>query len=640
MHPTYRPEIDGLRALAVVSVLIFHLNPVWLSGGFIGVDIFFVISGFLITNIIRTKLLKNEFSFSEFYARRAKRIFPALFIVLIISSLFAYISLPPEEFKSFFKDLRYVLLQFGNVHFSNDLDYFSQGLAASPLLHTWSLGVEEQFYLLWPLLLFISFKWLSPALRAPVFLACLIGSIALSEALLTIDAKQAYYMVYSRGWELLLGGILVFGKLPEITRKRTADITSVLTLGIIVGCLLIYSESDFPGLKALLPVAATALFIHSATHYKGIGHQLLCIKPALTIGLYSYSLYLWHWPLIAFTKTLTENALTLQAIVIITLVCFVLAGLTYRFIEQPFLKTTANTRKVLISSFCFIVFGVVASNTLKHFDYHPSRSAYAYDLNESLAINTQALCKKDFKATCTPYADGRYDLLLAGDSHGAHYAPLILHWAKRYNYRVKIITQGGCPTWLRENTVRESTVRESTVREKTVREARDSDTCLAKKQAFTTVLSKIKRRVFLAIKADQLASDYGVTQDYPFNGLINPALEGQSVTLLLQVPLLNQNPNSCLFKQNSRLNALINFKNKHEKSCIDTLKSQNMSGSNLLLEQLAREQKWQTYTPEPLNTHFVNDAGKLLYKDSNHLNIYGNLFLLEHFISRVKPQAL
>jgi peptidoglycan/LPS O-acetylase OafA/YrhL len=621
MHPAYRPEIDGLRALAVVSVLVFHLNATWLPGGFIGVDIFFVISGFLITTIISKELIRKEFSFSAFYARRAKRIFPALFTVLIACSLFAYISLPPDDYKSFFKALRYVLLQFGNVHFSQEVDYFAQGLSPSPLLHTWSLGVEEQFYLLWPLLLALSYKWVPQTLRPLLFLLALVSSLIASQILLSLDAKQSYYMVYSRGWELLLGGVLAFGKLPEIRQQKSADLVSIIALLIMLGCMLSYAERDFPGLKALLPVAAAALFIHSASLHKGIGHRLLCAKPTLVVGLYSYSLYLWHWPLIAFTKSLTGERLSSLSIIIITLACFLLAALTYKFVEQPFLKIKASKRSVIIASLCFIISGVVITNVLKHFDHHPSRSSHAYDLLESTAINTKNLCKESFKQTCAPYTDGSYDILLAGDSHGAHYAPLILNWAKVYGYRVRIITQGGCPTWLRINPNMKQ---------------QDSTVCIEKKKTFAQVLSKIKEHVFLAIKSDQILGDYGVSHD--LDALVNPKLKGHKVTLLLQIPLLNQNPNDCLFKENSRLAALISPFYKNDKNCLNETNNRSVASSNALLQNFAETKKWRAYTPSPLNKHFINSSGKLLYKDENHLNIYGNTFLSEHFMAFTLPK--
>jgi len=616
-HPAYRPEIDGLRAVAVISVLIFHLNSTWLPGGFIGVDIFFVISGFLITSIINKEFIKKQFSFSHFYARRAKRIFPALFTVLLVCSIFAYISLPPDEYKSFFKALRYVLLQFGNVHFSQEVDYFAQGLSPSPLLHTWSLGVEEQFYLLWPLLMALGYQWAPTTLRPALFIFILLGSLIASQLLLSIDANQAYYMVYSRGWELLLGGLLAFGKIPDITNKKTASLVSILTLLIILGCMLSYGEQDFPGLKALIPVAAAALFIHSAKLHKGIGHRLLSTKPALAVGLCSYSLYLWHWPLIAFTKTLTEKPLTHLSAGVICIACFALAAITYKYVEQPFQKFKPSQRSILIASLLCIIAGVAATNTLKHFGHHPSRSTHNNDPNESQAISTKTLCKKDFKANCTPYPDGSYDILLAGDSHGAHYAPLILDWAKSHNYRVKIITQGGCPTWLNVNTHSEKA---------------DSEICKTKKQQFSQTVREIKQQVFLAIKADQLPVAYNVNQAHELNALINPILNASlPTTVLLQVPPLNQNPNNCLFKQNSLFSALIGGLYKDETPCIDRIKNIDVTASNTILKALAKQKSWHAYSPSPLDKNFINADGKLLYKDQSHLNIYGNHYLSSHF---------
>jgi len=618
-HPAYRPEIDGLRAVAVISVLIFHLNPDWLPGGFIGVDIFFVISGFLITSIINKEINKKEFSFANFYARRAKRIYPALFAVLILCSVFAYISLPPDEYKTFFKALRYALLQLGNVHFSHEVDYFAQGLAPSPLLHTWSLGVEEQFYLIWPLLMALSCKWISPNLRPTLFSFLLLSSLITSQLLLSFDSKQAYYMPYSRGWELLFGGLLAFGRIPPINRKETADLASALALLVMLGCMLGYDEQHFPGFKALLPVMATALFIHSASHRKGIGHRLLSTKPALAIGLCSYSLYLWHWPLIAFTKILTDKPLSALSTGIICITCAALAKITYKFVEQPVQKLKLPPRSVLIASLLFIIAGVASTNILKRLDFHSSRFTHNHDLKEAQAIDTKALCKDDFKKSCTPYPDGSYDVLLAGDSHGAHYAPLILDWAKSHNYRVKIITQGGCPTWLQINSRTKKT---------------DSKTCIKRKQQVTQVLENIKQHLFFAIKASDLPSDYNIKQADEFEALINPLIkkpQKRKVTLLLQAPTLNKNPNNCRFKQSSRFNTLISGLYKDAPHCIDEINNINVASSNSLLKDLAGSNAWHTYSPSPLDHNFVNAQGKLLYKDKDHLNIYGNHYLSNHF---------
>lgn len=616
MHPAYRPEIDGLRALAVVSVLVFHLKATWLPGGFIGVDIFFVISGFLITGIINKEVARGEFSFSAFYARRAKRIFPALFTVLILSSLFAYISLPPDEYKAFFKALRYVLLQLGNVHFAQDVDYFNQGLFPSALLHTWSLGVEEQFYLLWPLLIVLCYKWLKPSSLPALFVLALISSLCLSQLLLTIDAKQAYYMVYSRAWELLLGGLLAFGKLPEVNSQKAADIASSLALMVMIFCLFSYEESSFPGVKALPPVAAAALYIHSANRYKGFGHRLLTNKVSLAIGLCSYSLYLWHWPLITFTKTITEEPLSSTSIVSLSITCLVLSALSYQYVERPFLKLKIHKRSVITLSLTCILIGVLASNLLKTLDRHPSRSDYSYDMNENAAIDIEALCRGKYQQTCTARADGNYDVLLAGDSHGEHYAPLILSWAQARNYTVKTITLGGCPTWLKQG---------ANLLEK------DSSTCRALKKELSQSLGLITGPVFVALKADQLPIAYGVHSAAALADIITPELKQRSVTLLLQVPLLNKNPNSCEFKQNSRFSAWIKILYTNEKSCLNEISNKQMFTSNTLLKQLANTLSWRNYTPEPLNEHFFNAEGKFLYKDEHHLNIYGNDYLAAHF---------
>ncbi len=620
MHPAYRPEIDGLRALAVVSVFLFHLEPAWLPGGFIGVDIFFVISGYLITTIISKELVSSEFSFARFYARRAKRIFPALFVMLVITGLFAFISLPPEEYKEFFKAMRYGFLQLSNVYFAQEVDYFAQGLYPSPLLHTWSLGVEEQYYLLWPLMLALVYKLVANKFLAPLFILALLASLWVSEWLLSVNAMHSYYMFYSRAWELLIGGALAFGMLPDIRSRRAADWASLAALLAMLVPMMMYVEQGFPGTKAVLPVVGAALFIHSANHCKGVAHRLFSAKPLLAIGVCSYSLYLWHWPLIAFTRSITDQALTGLDITLIVFACFALGALSYKYVERPFVKLKARSSRVIGVSLCVILCGVLVTNVVKRYDDHPARSSYLFDPEEVSSIDTKALCAGEFKGTCTTRADGTFDVILAGDSHAQHYAPLILSWARKNDYRVKIVAKGGCATWIKSNAKED---------------AEDPEECLDKKMQFQRALDQFQGRVFLAIRGDRLEESYGVRGADDISAIVLEELQAKNVTVMLQVPMLNKNPLNCRFKQESVLMRLIKPWYMASHDCMEGLVSANPGQSNRIIEQYAGRMGWATYTPAPLKNALQNANGKLLYRDMDHINVYGSRYLAEHFESAV-----
>lgn len=616
MHPAYRPEIDGLRALAVVSVFLFHLESTWLPGGFIGVDIFFVISGYLITTIIAKELAATEFSFARFYARRAKRIFPALFVMLAMTGIFAFISLPPEEYKEFFKAMRYGFLQLSNVYFAREVDYFAQGLSPSALLHTWSLGVEEQYYLLWPLLLAVVYKLVANKFLAPLFIVALLASLWVSEWLLSVNPMHSYYMVYSRAWELLIGGALAFGMVPQMRSKRAADWASLAALLAMLVPMLTYAEHDFPGVKAVLPVLGAALFIHSANCWTGIGHRLLSIKPSLAIGLCSYSLYLWHWPLIAFTRSMTEQPLSGFTMALIVLGCLALGALSYKYVERPFVNLKARNGRVIGVSLCVIVCGVLATNVVKRYDYHAARSSYTFDLEEVSSIDTKALCAGEFKTTCTARQDGGFDVILAGDSHAQHFAPLILSWARTNGYRVKIIAEGGCATWIKNHAKED---------------ADDPEECLEKKAEFRRALAQFNGRVFLAIRGDLLEESYGIRSVDDFSVIVLEKLQDKNVTIMLQVPILNKNPLTCRFKQESTLMSLLKPVYTVGDDCLEGVAAVDPEQSNHILQQYAERMGWATYSPAPLKNTVKNQNGKLLYKDLNHINVYGSRYLAAHF---------
>jgi peptidoglycan/LPS O-acetylase OafA/YrhL len=321
MNSNYRADIDGLRAVAVVLVVAFHAFPNLVGGGFIGVDVFFVISGYLITGLVLSGLNSSSFSFTDFYARRARRILPALTVVLAGVLAVGWWQLLPAAYRSLGLHAFAGALFFPNLLSWSEVGYFDAAAEAKPLLHLWSLGVEEQFYLMWPLLLVMLSKrrkWLMAALSIIVAASFIYSCYATPH-----QPAAAFYSPLSRLWELGAGGILAAANL----RATNRDSISFFGIALIVGSAIVFDRaSPFPGALALIPVAGTALVI-------GFGSKALGHKWPVSVGLISYPLYLWHWPLLSFAAIAgVTSGLAKAAIVAAS---FILAALTTALVERP-----------------------------------------------------------------------------------------------------------------------------------------------------------------------------------------------------------------------------------------------------------------------------------------------------------------
>ena len=338
----YRPELDGLRAVAVLAVILFHLG-FGVSGGFVGVDVFFVLSGYLITAIILADLNANRFSLKTFWMKRLRRLVPANYLLLIVTLCFGLCVLLPGELNSLVKTQVAQVLLFANFHFAFRIDYFDPIASLNPLLHTWSLAVEEHFYLLLPMLLGICFK---RSLRtvATVVIILLAGSFVFSLWRVHHEQALAFYLLPSRAWELLMGCSLAFvlksppTNPPSGIEQKVHYLTSLVSIGVLCYCFVTYDENTlFPGASALLPCLATAGVIYG-TRSKNLVSRLLSIRWVVGIGLISYSLYLWHWPIIVFTKIAFVPAPSPILAVGLVALCFLLAFVSWKYVEQPFRK--------------------------------------------------------------------------------------------------------------------------------------------------------------------------------------------------------------------------------------------------------------------------------------------------------------
>jgi peptidoglycan/LPS O-acetylase OafA/YrhL len=334
----YRPDIDGLRAVAIGAVVAFHAFPNYFKGGFVGVDIFFVISGFLISAIILRELEQRRFSYFSFYVRRIRRIFPALIVVSATVFAVGWYVLLPDEFRQLGKHLAAGAGFVSNIAFWNEAGYFDRASDTKPLLHLWSLGIEEQFYILWPLA--VGLLW--QRARTFVLIASIVGAVSfgLNIVLTSYDAASAFYLPVTRFWELMFGGVLAYiAAHRSVWIARFGEARSALGLMLIaVSIFWLTRDIPFPGYWALLPAIGAALIISAGPH-GWINRFILGNRLMVGVGLISYSLYLWHWPVLVFAKIVKGWVLTPTERVSAIVVSLALAVVTYLLIERPFRRS-------------------------------------------------------------------------------------------------------------------------------------------------------------------------------------------------------------------------------------------------------------------------------------------------------------
>lgn len=387
-HPKYRPDIDGLRAIAVLSVVVFHAFPGLMKGGFIGVDVFFVISGYLISTIIFENLDKGTFSFTEFYARRIKRIFPALLLVLIASYTFAWFALFADEYKQLGKHIAAGAGFVSNFVLWGETGYFDTSAETKPLLHLWSLGIEEQFYIVWPFLL-----WLSWKRKFNLFIVTII--VALISFVLNIkgvktDFVAAFFSPQTRFWELLSGSLLawitlykngachsvklkvdkwlvaaIYRNKIKSDGKTSSNVLSFIGLFLLAyGFLLINKNFTFPGIWAVIPVLGAVMII-AAGSKTWINRKILSHKVAVWIGLISYPLYLWHWPLLSFARIVESGLPDVNIRLLAVVLSIFLAWFTYVVVERPIRLGKHGKTKVTFLVLLMIIIGSVG-----YYTYH------------------------------------------------------------------------------------------------------------------------------------------------------------------------------------------------------------------------------------------------------------------------------
>ncbi|MCP3928802.1 MAG: acyltransferase [Bacteroidetes bacterium] len=677
MKIPYRPDIDGLRAIAVLGVLLYHLNHRLCPGGFTGVDIFFVISGYLITSIIIGEIQANQFSLTRFYERRIRRILPAYFFLLLFTSTFAYLILTPVALEQYGKAMSHSLLFISNFLFAEKIDYFAKTFNSSPLLHTWSLAVEEQFYLIWPLALSLIGASIFRRIFKFIFLIVLGLSFIISEVLAGAEPKLSFFMIYSRAWELGIGAMIALPFFPSPTSKKQIEFLSTIgILFILTSFLLVNNNSTFPGISASFAALGTAFIIYSGEfHERGYVHRILSLKPLVYIGLISYSLYLWHWPLITFTKYYFSRELYFYEMPILGTLSIIFAYLSFRFIEKPFRKripskklqkTTVTTssrtlfksRSIFIGALTVSIFLLGFSISVEKTEGLPFRFTHMDQPNLYSGNPFRESCHLSRPDTelnssekCS-YNYGKKKAIIWGDSHADHFMPALQSWAQNHNIELRQISKSACAPIVGEIEMYRLSHNKYT-RYSECENVNGKIMQLIEKENIEIVLlagrwahffpmtDSLNPEQYLLDATTNKPSDETTTKIFKENFLSMISTltdQGVEVIILGQVPFFTKNPAECyLIEETPIKNFIVDNPIPSIDVCSTAKREINMqlAGSLEFFLELHTIEDVTFFDPVPYFCDETDCRGmqknKILYSDSHHLNVEGAKFLAPFF---------
>jgi peptidoglycan/LPS O-acetylase OafA/YrhL len=450
---SYRPDIDGLRAVAVIAVILFHAGVPLVTGGFEGVDVFFVISGYLITGGILRDLERGSFRILAFYERRVRRIYPALLILLVMALAAGSVIFMPDELKDLGAEAATAVAFSSNILFWHQTDYFAGAAELKPLLHTWSLAVEEQFYLIIAPLMGWAYS-LGRRRAALVLLAILCGSFFASCLATRLDPAGNYYLPQYRAWELLIGSMLALGAVPQVRGRLAAELGAWVGMALLlIPMALLDRDSPFPAWNAVPTCIGTALIIRIGERHGTSAGRLLGLEPLRWIGLISYSLYLVHWPILAFARYQMLREPTPAEMAGLMLCMLALAYLSWRFVEIPFRRRKVPRRRLFGEAAIASAVVVIAGAGVFALQGLPQR------LGGSDRIPSTDVAQETETAGC--FLDGNWRawrgrscflthgsgpvIMLWGDSHANHYAPVLMAEDRIFPSKVLLYASTGCP---------------------------------------------------------------------------------------------------------------------------------------------------------------------------------------------------
>ncbi len=545
-HPSYRPDIDGLRAVAILLVLTFHCFPDLLKAGFIGVDIFFVISGYLISGIIFKNLEKNTFSFKEFYFRRIKRIFPVLILVLASCLIFGWFFCYPEEYLELARQSSAGASFLANFELLKESGYFDTAAETKPLLHLWSLSIEEQFYIFWPLLLWFSFKTKYNFLRFTILITIL--SFIVNLIIIKHHPEAAFYLPICRFWEIMIGGILAYLQLHHPHFNNNAKLKNYQSFAglalIITSLFFINRHQEFPGYWALLPCFGAFLIIAGGTNSL-VNRHLLANKLMVGIGLISYPLYLWHWPLISFATIIKGKQPLPEMMALVMVLSFVLAYLSYKFVETPIRHNNKNKNIIILVSVMLIIFiSGVAIIKLNGIENRTNAKKFLLIRTMNRGQATDYDCLNQYRqlgdiSYCRIVGDGAKKIFVIGDSHSqAIFNGYSQTLAK--DYQIIHIADSGCPFYTPNKDTDD----------KPIAGGQDIDSCNKTFKKIIDVVLKDKPTTILFAN-----NGWSYRQNDFANGMeatISMLPKDIAVTYFLQIPKLPFLPLSCIARSSGQ----------------------------------------------------------------------------------------
>ncbi|EKY4018616.1 acyltransferase family protein [Enterobacter roggenkampii] len=641
----YRADIDGLRSIAVLSVVLFHFFPLFLQGGFVGVDIFFVISGFLIGKIIISEIKENSFSFINFYKRRALRIFPALILVLGFSFFIGYSTLYEPELASLSKHIAAGSGFVSNLVLWSESGYFDASSNAKPLLHLWSLGVEEQFYIFTPIILIFAIKRGIPLLK--VLVTLMLASFIYCLWSMHFDRTANYYSPFSRMWELMAGVMLAFINIsmPHANAifKRFGNYISLAGMLLLSLSVLFINESmKFPGYIAVFPVLGSMMII-AAGQNSHINSKILSAKPLVFIGLISYPLYLWHWPVVTFARIIHGDKLSTGILFVLLAVSFALAFLTYVLVEKPirFMLPLKSEHKAIILSIGLLsVFSlgitVFLNNGIhsRQFTSINAERSTGYDPDIPFTADGCGISKEDEKIVpfCQHDRRGRPSYALIGDSKSMALYGGVMRTAIPDNYWMYL---GGNSSSTPPRIVMPVFTNDSrySYYQDASRVVIDG---LADNDDVKVVVYAIASRAIFQLKSDDSIADLPETKNYRLaiegllKGVDKLVLSGKKVVFVIDNPTL-AHPESCMGR-NTTFKFINEYLSSANKNCSISVNEQLRLSDNYrkLLEDIKNRYPSKVYTFETID--FMCDKGicshrkngHFMYSETDHISGYAS----------------
>ena len=654
----YRPDINGLRALAVISVVGFHAFPKIFKGGFIGVDVFFVISGYLITNIILDSLDKNTFNIWKFYSRRIKRIFPALILTLVICYIIGWFTLFPSEYMQLGKHIAGGASFISNFILWQEAGYFDNSNETKPLLHLWSLGIEEQFYIIYPILLYCTSKLKINSIKVICFL--FIISFTLNIIKSNNIPVKAFYSPFTRSWELMIGGFIAcISKRYRCTYcKFITELQSMFGfLFICITMFVLTKNNIFPGWWALLPTLGTFLIILPTSQQTWVNRNLLSNNIMIWIGLISYPLYLWHWPLLSFAHIIESGKSTAAIRIICVSLSFVLAYLTFKYVETP-IRFGRNVTNTIYYLLCLgmIIIGFLGYITYKKkgLKFRPTIKQFVNNKEELVRTAAQDdQCKSYINNHNIVFDYCRYNIVssgnhqtiaLIGDSHAHAAFQGLSELFAQNGINLLLLANSSCPPFVGSVTGINN---------------QQKNKCAAKIDEIIKILIRKKeiKKVIITSMGPKYISGFGFgkkekTRKFFFSSNINKwfssskkeifrnslrntynilSKAGKKIFYILDIPETGINPAACISRP---------FKLANRKRCMvptHIVKSRQKDYRDVIMSlyEIKIIDPINAFCPNK-NCYIFDQNESLLYSDSHHLSIAGSRFLAKTIKEDIK----